>query len=472
MPDYFFDEFVKELNNVNDNILKFRVNPILDTFIGSINSKLKVRKLRIVWSPLPKYRKIKFTKYLAIAIDGGIKSLELSNGEEIVISRAIAINNFNKKPIKEVLVKVLPVPSSDVKKALLTIAEMKVAKKAIEEYFQDNSTEDLKVVLIDGSLYARLIAIIHELILTRSFLDLYYIPEIILALNQIVELLEACRELNVMPIFISKNTNIKIFKDSLVYGTLKELILESSSNVDPSIIELLTKGEEWYSISWIREFRRKLLDFIRIYNGPHREVVKQGIKIALSQSITDIDFLEKIANIENVSVGITRRLLIGLIDAYLNSRGLTSVDNVINEIRDRIEDSINLRSVDDVEIGSVSKYVELVKEALQKLPRIILFYIKLSTSDTPLMIEIPYYEWNFFDLRIPAKVFFDNYVIEDIVELLIENYIDKVHYNKLLWIAHQYVTFSEKELVEYALTILKKFSVRYKRSFSIAVGLP
>ena len=57
MPDYFFDEFVKELNNVNDNILKFRVNPILDTFIGSINSKLKVRKLRIVWSPLPKYRK-------------------------------------------------------------------------------------------------------------------------------------------------------------------------------------------------------------------------------------------------------------------------------------------------------------------------------------------------------------------------------------------------------------------------------
>lgn len=457
--DLFYDVYYKRLMELKNDGNKYVIKSL------GINNVIKGMVdygiFSDIWRPLGNAQSIDNMR--AVAVDGGVQELDFRDGTSLVIVRAIAVNNIGKPPTKDVIVKLSPLYAPVLRWVLLSLVESSVAMRAIEEGNYD-------FLLMDGSLYAKVTALIHELILTKGFLDLYFIPDVINALESIYQLLMKAKELGVKIIFVSKDTELKVFKDYALFRTLKELILSDGpfGNIDKELIDILNRGIEWHSVVWIRSYRKKLLDLVKSYNASHRDLVRMGVRVILSQSISDISILEELAKLQSVSQGITRRLLIGAMDAYLNSKSLTDINRLLRLINDRIEDSLGLRSVDEGSEWNSKDYIERVRQVLEGMPRILMFYVKLSKSDTPILVEIPFYDWPMFDSRVPWKLFFDKVDVTSHVGLMMSMYRDSIHYNKLLWLAHEYANFGSDQFLEYALMAIDKLRLPAKRRFSMA----
>lgn len=453
MPDLFYDLYFNKLTELDT---QRRIN-------SSTIVKILGNEFRGIWRPLDRHE---YREERIVAIDGGVRELELRDGGGFVVARAIAVSNTNRPPVRDLVVKLTPVYSNSLKWALLSAVESQVALRAIEEL-------DGSILLMDGSLYARITALIHELILTKGFLDLYHIPEVGHALELLAQLLRRSRELGVSVVFVSKDSGLRIFKDHMLFTVLKELILSDAPffNVDKELLDILNRGIDWYSIVWIRSFRRKLLEMAKAYIGPRRDLVRDGIRLILSQSVTDIQLLEQLAETFGINVGVTRRLLVGAVDAYLNSRSLVQLDNLMNLIRDRVEDGVDLRSVDDYYVESVDSQLSRIRTSLEELPRILMMYLKPSRADSPLLVEVPYHDWPMFNPSVPWKLFYDKISVDRELAILMNMYRDPIHYNKLLWLAHQYANFSEAQFLEYVMAAARKLGIRMKRRFGMATSM-
>ncbi|MGC8607016.1 MAG: DNA double-strand break repair nuclease NurA [Vulcanisaeta sp.] len=460
MADIFYDIYYKRLMELNENHSLRRIN----TMHGVLSKIIDASDIRDLWKSLPTFSRHDNNK--AVAIDGGVRELELRDGSAIIIARAIAVNNIGEQPIKDVIVDWIPVFTPVIKWVLLSYIESEVALRTIERGKYD-------FLLLDGSLYAKITALIHELILTKGFLDLYYIPEVIRALESLYNVLERARELGVNVIFVAKDSKLKIFKDYILFKALKELILSDVPfvNVSKELLDILNRGIDWYSIVWIRNYRNKLISLAKNYNGTHRDLIRIGIRMALSQSISDIMLLEELVRMRGIRAGITRKLLIGAMDAYLNHKSLTQIDNLLKFIKDRIEDSAGLRTVDDYDNLNIDEELNKVRKVLINFPRIIMLYIKFNESDTPISVEIPYYDWPMFNQGVPWKLFYDKIDISNHLGLLMSMYKDPIHYNKLLWLAHEYANFGEDQFLEYAMTAVSKLRIQTKRRFGMAFNI-
>ncbi len=468
MPDLFFDLYVKEFEE--------NIKPRLDGADRRSSSTYLLKVLDNV-RPDEMWRELKGLSkrddYYVAAVDGGIRTISFTDGSEIVIARAIAVNNFGDKPIRTVRAHYLPVPSSAAYWAYLGLAELETCMKCVIEQLSKLPENREKYLLIDGSLYARLIGAVHNLILTRGFLDLYYVPEIMENLYKLCTLLEECASYGIQPIFVSKNSSLKILKDHIMFTLLKEAFKRDVGlKFSTEIYEIFTRGSEWYSIVWLRKYRKKLVELAREYNGSNRDLIRNGIKIVISQSITDTCILEYLAHRCGLSCAISRKLLIGIVDAYMNDKKLTSPDSIYRMIIDRVEDSIMLRMCDDNEAEMYRRFAEKIRDKLNILPRILLAYVKFRKDDSPMLIEIPVNKWRLFDDTIPPKIFYDSFNMWNILEVLFSEYKDPYHYNRMLWLAHNYVTFRDSEFNEYVMMTIKNLeNVRGRRIHTLIMGV-
>ncbi len=437
----------------------------LDGMHETLGKILDISDVKDLWRPLPVIRR-HYGDEKVVAIDGGVRELELRDGSALIIARAIAVNNVGEQPVRDVAVRWVPVFAPVTKWVLMSLVESEVALRAIEG-------GNYGFLLLDGSLYAKITALIHELILTKGFLDLYYIPEVIRALESLYNLLERARELGVNVVFISKDSKLKIYKDYILFKAIKEIVLSDAPfvNVDKELIDILNRGIDWYSVVWIRNYRNKLISLAKNYNGAHRDLIRIGIRMSLSQSISDIMLLEELAKMQGVRKGLTRKLLIGAMDAYLNHKSLVNIENLLKFIRDRIEDSAGLRAVDSYGELNINDELERVRKVLINFPRILMTYIRLNESDTPMAVEIPYYDWPMFHHGVPWKLFYDKIDIEETLNLLMSMYRDPIHYNKLLWLAHEYANFSEDQFLEYAMMAVNRLKIPTKRRFGMAFSV-
>ncbi|BDR91976.1 nuclease [Vulcanisaeta souniana JCM 11219] len=460
VADIFYDIYYKRLTELGNDRGLGRAG----TMHNALSKFIEASDIKDLWKPLPTPSRHSETK--ATAVDGGVRELELRDGSAIIIARAIAVNNTGEQPIKDVVVNWVPVFTPAIKWVLLSYVEGEVALRAIERGKYD-------FLLLDGSLYAKITALIHELILTKGFLDLYYIPEVIRALENLYNVLDRARELGVNVIFMSKDSKLKIYKDYILFKALKEIILSDVPfvNINKELLDILNRGIDWYSVVWIRNYRNKLIALAKNYNGSHRDLIRVGIRMALSQSISDMMLLEELIRMQGVRVGITRKLLIGAMDAYLNHKSLIQIDNLLKFIRDRIEDSAGLRTVDDYGNLNIDEELGIVRRALTEFPRILMMYVKFHDNDAPMAVEIPYYDWPLFNHSVPWKLFYDKIDISEHLALLMDMYRDPIHYNKLLWLAHEYANFGEDQFLEYTMAAVNKLRIQTKRRFGMAFNI-
>ncbi|NPB00625.1 MAG: DNA double-strand break repair nuclease NurA [Crenarchaeota archaeon] len=466
MPDLFFDLYAREF----EKDVKERLRSGQDRAHTSLLKILDNVRCDEVWRGLRGLSKR--NDYYVVAVDGGIRTISFTDGSEVVIARAIAVNNFGAQPVRTLKTKYLPVPSSAAYWTYLGIAELETCIRAVIEQLASLPENKDKYLLVDGSLYARFTAAVHNLILTRGFLDLYYVPEIMENLYKLCTLLELCGTYGINIVFVSKNSSLKMLKDHIIFTMLKEeLKCSSSLNFSSDIYEIFTRGAEWYSIVWLRRYRKKLVELAKEYDGSNREIIREGIRIVISQSITDACVLEYIASRNNISFAISRKLLIGIVDAYMNDKKLVTPDAIYRMIIDRVEDSIMLRMCDDIEAEEYRRFAKKVKEKLEYFPRILLTYVKFRKDDSPILIELTIPKWRLFDDTIPPKIFYDSFNMWDTLEMLYSEYKDPFHYNRMLWLAHNYVTFSDSEFREYEMVAIRSLEgVKGRRIHTLIMG--
>lgn len=428
--DHFFDLFLK---SARDKIGKYLEYQRRSPSFSSLREHIPFREAGAAEVDAP-----------SAGVDGGVGLVELDNGHKIVLARAAAVGRGLRK--REFIADVLIVDSSAAKWAYLITAEALAGISALEEGGFD-------YLLMDGSLYAKAVMLIHNLILTREFQSIFYIPEIILALYSLTELLKKAEEQGVRAVFVSKDSRFKVLKEYAAFESLR-------GRLDDYIVE---RGLSWYSIMWLRRFRRELSSYYqRLRGDPEASVALDAL---FRQSATDHVVLSGMR-----ARTYTVPLLMGACDAYMSYKGLTTVKRLVDAVADRVEDSMAFRQEP---LSSAREYLDLAEGALSAMPKILFFYLKPAEGAEPLLVEVPLPGSRMFD-GAPVKAFYPQASVDDVVSLILAQYKDDVHYNDWLWYAHEMASFKSSQLVEYAVYLkrmLQESGVSMARRIKMGAGL-
>ncbi len=426
--DHFFDLFISEARRKISKYIDYQRS---GRSYGFLLSMIPTEEAPDVEADAP-----------TAAVDGGIGVVELDNGHKIVLARAAAVGRGVMK--REFIADVLTVDSSAASWAYLIMVESLVGIAALEEGGFD-------YLLMDGSLYAKTIMLIHNLILTREFQSIFYIPEMIIALYSLSELLDKAEESGVRVVFVSKDSRFKILKEYAAFEALR-------GKVDDYIVD---RGLSWYSVMWLRRFRRAIFSAYQKLRGDPDAA--PALDALFKQSVTDPIVLAGMG-----ARTYTVPMLLGACDAYMSYKGLTSVRRLMDAVEDRVEDSMAFRGE-----SSALDYMEMARRALSSIPKVVLFYLKPSEASEPLLVETPLPRSKMFD-GAPVKAFYPQASVEDVVSLLLAQYRDEAHYNYWLWYAHEVASFRSSQLAEYAVYIkqmLRGAGISTARRVKMAMGL-
>jgi NurA domain. len=208
-------------------------------------------------------------------------------------------------------------------------------------------------------------------------------------------------------------------------------------------------------------FRKELIE---LYKAARRHDYQTARLLALlvTQSVTDSEMLSSLLPPGHYTVP----MLVGGCDAYMNYKGLNTVDKLVKAAEERLEDSLIFRLKD----AFAQDVVGRIRESLEAIPKVYFFYVKFR-DDAPLLVELPAEGTKMFDGS-PVKAFYPAARVDDIVGMLAEQYRDSIHYNTWLWYAHTVASFKTSHLAEYAV-YLKKMAeeVAVARRVKLAWGL-
>ncbi len=404
------------------------MDEFFDLFIAEVRKKLpkylkswdsEVQQLTVPNRPI----KPRGGQAKAGGVDGGVGVVNLANGHQVLLARAAAVGpNFVER---EFVVDVATVDSNSLKWTYLITVEALAGYRAV-------TRSGVDILFMDGSLYAKTMRLVHNLILTREFQNLYYVPEFAAALHALAKLIEVAQERGVKLVFVSKDNNFKLLKEHLLFEKLYE------RHRDP----LFHRGTLWHSILWIRKFRKELLEFYKRHKWDYQ--TSQTLELVIRQSVTDSQLLKRWLPPGHYTVP----MVVGGCDAYLNYKNLNSVEKLAAAAADRLEDASIFRLRE-----SRQTVVEVVRDALRGLPKVYFFYVKLG-DDNPLLVEMPAVGTKMFD-NTPLKAFYPSADVDDVTSALRQYYKNSIHYNTWLWYAHSIASLKSSQLKEYSVYISK-----------------
>ncbi len=429
VPDLFFDLFARRLREKSGVFAPVSADP-LAAIIGES-----------MWSAVDK---VAPPDVSAVAVDGGVQSAGLSDGRQLVVARAIAISSAGSAPVRDVDLDVAP-QGGGVGVSMMTRLEMGVAAKAVREGRVDYA-------LMDGSLYVKIMTLIHSIALDRVAPGPGEVREAVKTLESIKDFLDACRDAGARSLFVSKDSHLKIIKDYLIFTALQRLL---AGHVDGEDLELLSRGAQLYSLSWLRSGRQRLAEIAREYEGLNGDSVRLLVEKELDQYLGDSLLLGSMARREGVRRGVSRPMLVGAVDAYLRKAGLDSVDSLGRAMERRAR-----------EAGASFDAVT----TLSGLPRVLMFHVKAGDQDIPLMVETPLHKWGFLSDELPRKLFYE-YDWRMDAQLLMSQYVNPLNYNRLLMLAHHYATFTAAQFQEYLLLAKREVGLGSSRRGMIGFGM-
>ncbi|MEJ2249869.1 MAG: DNA double-strand break repair nuclease NurA [Candidatus Lokiarchaeota archaeon] len=327
-----------------------------------------------------------------LATDGSQGIAPIGNGGMFYVVRALAINkekryrkifaDFNYSNERNF---------SNFIGRLMEWTEHLVTIQAIKDGFND-------YVLIDGSIYGRLVHVPLELDLLNSkgFMIEYF--------ETLMELLDLCQERKIPIIGVSKESRTSFFREFLIKEILKEIIPNDS-------------------------FRKRLISTTL---DNRRLGLIEAQKTGDSKIIKLIDELvnrkpDSLLILNNVnSAGYTKPLLLGG-----SQRWIRSMEEIKRNPRNFVRSRFPVSS-DDPEF---IKRASIVVNKLLDVPAIISFHFLPKVIDTPMRIDIP--AWLFEsniklkDIGWPKPKVID---LKNILDMLSSGYCGLENYN--IWLSH------------------------------------
>jgi len=396
----------------------------LEDFANIVNSKKVEMKEKILYG-IPNQLKNGFSRYFnsywipnlkennmpcspkdfdIMAIDSSVYTNLLSTGGLFYIVRSMAACREKVHKVMETDVIFSKDELSKIKYLIgrkMELLEFQVAINSIK------NGVDCKAVLLDGSLYGRAI---HNLIETKTREE---IPTLLKYFQVYKELLDLCKEKNILLVGVSKQSRSTFFRDFL----LRLIFIEELKRGDLSQ-EIIRKLDSIFFEILDKE-KTALIKFDMLKKN-HKNGLNQIELIfeELSSSRSDYQLVMNLAN----SIGFTHPLLLGpsaRMARYFKKFQLNSRLYIRNTF------PRTTREKGD-------EFVEWASEIISQIPNFpsfISFHLLLDKRDSPLRIDVPNWDHSLSEIDWPKPV---DVNLEDLLKIMITGYCGLDGYN--LWL--------------------------------------
>ena len=394
----FLEEFASSLNSkkesMKEKIFRGTPNPLRDSFKRNFDS---------LWIPISKPSDFSLSPHeLNItAIDSSVYTNLLSTGGIFYVIRSLAVcgEKMQKRLesdvlfTKEGLYKVHQFVGTK-----MELLEFQAAIDALKNGFKCNA------ILLDGSLYGRAVhlpietKIEGERVMLLKYFFVYY------------ELLNLCRTENVLLMGVSKESRSTFYRDYLLSLILDEELkkteieAEQIRKLKAIFFEVLDNEEAAFD-----RFGR-----LEEKYGIELETIEL-ILIELASSRPDyqlvMNFAQSLSYTQPMILGPSRRAIRRFEECRLNPRGYAK----------------KYFPLTTREEGA--KFVDWAAEIIfniSKLPSFVSFYLLLDTRDSPIRIDVPYWEHSLSEIGWPRPVDLD---LEDLLRIMVTGYCGLDAYN-------------------------------------------
>jgi len=421
----FLEDFVHLINGKRDylreRVLKGKFNPLEDEF---------KKHMAAHWVPLNDLSSFSadISSLNVMAVDSSVYSSLLSSGGILYISRGMAMYRgiVSKKMDVEVIFSREKMSSvNDFITAKMELLEFEVALEALKNGFDGDA------ILIDGSLYGRASHLpIEPRVDDQRDALLHYF-------RVYKNLLDFCHKSNVLLLGISKESRSTFYRDYLLHIIFNEKI--RMLDVEEEDKELL--GEIFFQV-----LDSERIAFERFYRLKKKYGVKlETIDVILQELASPRPDYQLIARCAP-SIGYTRPLLLGP-SIRMAKRLREYIKNPEEFVRKYFPRLSAERGDDFIQWAS-----NVFKDILN-FPSFVSFYVLLDLRDSPIRIDMPYYDKTLFEVGWPEPTGAD---IECALKIVVTGYCGLNAYNIWLKSVDEKVRLRRKVADEIYLPYLEK----------------
>jgi hypothetical protein len=344
------------------------------------------------------------SEFNILAVDSSVYTNLLSNGGIFYIVRSLAIQKdvLSKKMECDVIFS--RDKMSRIREFITSKMEMLEFKVALESL---KAGFDGEIILLDGSLYGRVshVPIESKVEEERDFLLHYF--------RAYKELLNTCRESGVLLVGVSKESRSTFYRDyllSLMFDEkLKKLDIEEDDKKRLKEIFFQVLDVERAAFQKFSRLKEKYGDKLEVMELILRE---------LATSRPDYQLIMNYVP----SVGYMRPLLLG--PSIRMARRLREYHENPRKCVEKYFPKLTLEKGEDFILWAS----DILKSILE-FPSFVSFYILLNPRDSPIRIDMPYYDKSLFEVGWPEPVDVD---IDDILKVMVAGYCGLDTYN--LWL--------------------------------------
>ncbi len=355
------------------------------------------------------------------AIDGGAGIQPLVSGGGLYLARAYGYTSSGE-PERRLEMRLLPVRDSRVLDAFRSAVEHRAASSLVARL------EPGSVLLMDGSLWVLLVSSLASIYRLASgkygSLGSVYTSlasmELLVSLTDLLALAERRR---VRVVYVSKDHSYRFLKEKIVL----EYVASSVKGLERLVHEALS----YYPLA-----RREQLISLRRLVPQHLQHLYDA---ALDLSYRDVAFIcDSVGFMPGYTWPTTlpppEKLYILVLSRY-------SIKSLVEAACRRASELVS-----EEELGVCHDTARLVK-ALDRLPRVRAFYIRLSPGDHPLLVEVPGSMGDFYArgrvLEEPDEA------LEELIAVLVRDYAGPAYYNIPLVTAHLNATLRGWQMENY-----------------------
>ena len=370
MPE-FLDEFATSLapkqDALKDKVLKGTPNPLADRFR---------EKFPESWVNIgdPAKLGVGISELSVMAVDSSVYSNLLSTGGVFYVVRSLAVcrNAEYKRLESDVFFsKGGSVTEKEVISVKMEMLEFQVAIDALK------SGLDCSTILIDGSLFGRLVhvplesKIEGERLILLNYFKVYQ------------ELLDLCREKNVLLLGVAKESRSTSFRDYLLNLIFRDELskVEIEDDDDARMLKPLFMEVVDNATEGLGKFERFKLKY-----GTKLETIGLVFN-ELARSRPDYQVVMNFAG----SMGYTKPLLLGP-SPRLDRRMRESRFNARSYVKKNFPNAI--RELGDAFVNDAAQVVEGISD----FPAMASFYVLFDRRDSPIRVDIPYWERKLIDV--------------------------------------------------------------------------
>ncbi|MBN2230293.1 MAG: DNA double-strand break repair nuclease NurA [Candidatus Thorarchaeota archaeon] len=346
-----------------------------------------------------------------VGTDGSIATRPLWNGATWWITRGLALSNGGD--IRHLDSGIIPMTVSAGKVDRYTSLRMEYCENAVA--LESANREDTKYILLDGSLFGRLqhLPIALGIPQDELFLLSYY--------DQLLILLERCRERGIGIIAVSKDSKVSHFLRALILDKIKDVTRHAQTTITPDMIERIKHAV--MSPDYPPGIAKGLLRELKQKKGKDWDAIASLVEIA-QHPISDHVLMQALLR----GKGYTRPFLMTMTD-HPRRTLMSAFSNTDGYIAKRYGSVIEA-SDDPDEIWQLARRV---LPRLRELPAIVTFHARLHPSDTPIRVDIPAWmvgqEENIWEPTLPK---FLECNVTDVMEVLTGGYGGPENYN--IWL--------------------------------------